>query len=355
MPSSNARRALAAAAVFSGATTAATPASAQEQAQGFAVERFYPSAPGGGWLVMDDLSMRGGLGGDVAVTSGYAKDPLRITDGVQHLAVVADQAFTDFGFAITYERFRLYLDLDIPVVVNGESGTVGRYSFLGPSVDVGSHPDTLSDSRLGFDARILGDPTSAFRLGAGAQVFVPNGNRSEYDSDGTPRAMIRALAAGDLGVFTYAAQLGIHIRPLDDSPTPGSPRGSELLFGAAAGARLPVGDRGSVVVVGPEIYGETALRSFASTDESGLEGLLGARWEGTADDGPQLRVKLGAGGGLNPHFGAPEWRVVFGVELFDHSGDGDKDGVTDSKDACPGTPGVKTNDPKTKGCPAAAN
>jgi len=70
-----------------------------------------------------------------------------------------------------------------------------------------------------------------------------------------------------------------------------------------------------------------------------------------ADDGAQLRVKLGAGAGLNPHFGAPEWRIVFGVELFDHSTDRDKDGVTDSKDACPDTPGVKTKDPKTNGCP----
>ncbi len=38
-------------------------ARAQLQAQGFAVERFYPSAPGGGWMVMDDLSMRGRFGG----------------------------------------------------------------------------------------------------------------------------------------------------------------------------------------------------------------------------------------------------------------------------------------------------
>ena len=31
--------------------------------------------------------------------------------------------------------------------------------------------------------------------------------------------------------------------------------------------------------------------------------------------------------------------------------DRDKDGVPDNVDACPDTPGVKTNEPKTNGCP----
>jgi hypothetical protein len=49
--------------------------------------------------------------------------------------------------------------------------------------------------------------------------------------------------------------------------------------------------------------------------------------------------------------GAPEWRVVFGIEVFDHDSDRDHDGVADSQDACPDTPGVRTGDPKTNGCP----
>jgi len=31
--------------------------------------------------------------------------------------------------------------------------------------------------------------------------------------------------------------------------------------------------------------------------------------------------------------------------------DRDKDGIVDAEDACPDTPGVKTDDPKTNGCP----
>jgi hypothetical protein len=164
--------------------------------------------------------------------------------------------------------------------------------------------------------------------------------------------MGRVLFAGDVGSFTYAGQLGVHIRPRDDAPAPG-PQGSELLFGVAAGARIAVpGLQNTSVIVGPEVYGASAFRSFLGTDGTALEALLSGRVEGTADDGRQYRLKLGVGAGLNPHFGEPEWRFVIGIELFDHSTDRDKDGVFDSKDACPDVPGVKTKDPSTNGCPA---
>jgi hypothetical protein len=329
MPNSRARG-LAFAVVLVGASAFATRAEAQQQAQGFAVDRLYPSAPGGGWFVMDDLDLHGGLGGAASVTSGYAMKPLRVTDGSQHLAVVSDRATTDFGFAVTYDRWRLYLDLDAPILSKGQRGTVGAYQFTAPSFDLGTRPDSFTDLRVGVDARLLGDPRSRFRLGAGAQLFVPNGSRGDYDAsgayfsdygtDGTLRAMLRVLAAGDLGLFTYAGHLGVHIRPLDDTPIPGSPQGSELLFGVAAGARLPVSrDGGTVVVVGPELYGETAFRSFFGTSATGVEGLLTGRLERAASKGTKWRVKLGSGGGLDPHFGAPEWRIVVGVEVFDHN------------------------------------
>ena len=57
------------------AVLCAASASAQ-QPTGFALERLYPSAPGGGWFVMDDLNIGGGLGGAVSLTSGYAHNPL---------------------------------------------------------------------------------------------------------------------------------------------------------------------------------------------------------------------------------------------------------------------------------------
>src|SRR5580698_4115745 len=125
-PSVGAGIAVAAAAILS-----AAPVRAQQQTTpGFALDRLYLSAPGGGWFVMDTLDMRGGLGGAMSLTMGYAHDPLRVrtTDGSQSLAVVADEALVDFGFAATYERFRLYLNFDMPLDVTGQSGVVGSYA-----------------------------------------------------------------------------------------------------------------------------------------------------------------------------------------------------------------------------------
>jgi hypothetical protein len=333
MPSSSQRRALRFAGILLTAMAAASSGGAQpQQAQGFAIERLYLSPPEGGWVVMDALDMHGRLGGAVSLTSGYALRPLRVADGNQH-DVVSNDAFTDFGFAITCDRFRLDLNLDMPLVISGQSGTQDGYQFTAPyhldpgsttsvPVNIAATPDRISDARIGFDARLLGDATSPFRLGASAQLFVSSGERSEYDTDGTYRAMFRALFAGDVGLFTYAGQVGVHVRPLDDAPIPGSPQGSELLFGAAAGARFAVDPgRSTVLVVGPEIYGETAFRSFLGSSATGLEGLLTGRIEGTREDGPQLRFKLGTGGGINRQFGAPEWRIVFGVEVSDRRRD----------------------------------
>ena len=304
---------------------------AQQKAQGFDLERLYTSAPGGGWFVMDALDMHGGLSGAVNMIASDAHDPLRVTDGHQHLAVVSEEAFLQVGFAGTYDRFRLYATVDTPFAVQGNSGTVAGYTFTAPSVDPASSPDAISHGRLGLDARLLGDATSAFRLGFGLQLWIPGGApgalRENYLSDGPPSgsfgayaAMARVLLAGDIGSFTYAGHAGFYLRTLDDSPTPGSPRGNEGLFGVAGGVKLALcADCNRVLVVGPEVFGATTLGSLFGTDTTALEGLLSGRIEGTADNRPQLRFKIGVGGGLNRRLGAPEERFVLGIELFEHS------------------------------------
>lgn len=306
----------AAAIALAGAALAgAAPARAQDRPQGFASERLYTSAPGGGWFVMDALDMRGGWGGAVSLTGGYAHDPVRVAsqDGTQRLDLVADQAFATLGAAATYDRFRLYFDLTKPMASLGDSGTVGGLALTGPSTDAGKTPDLFSDIRVGLDARVLGAPNGPFRAGAGLQLFVPSGGRDDFVTDGNYRAMARALFAGDVAWLTYAAHVGVHVRDLDDAPVPGSPRGSELVFGAAAGARLRAG--AAAFVLGPELFGASALRELFGKTTTALEGLFTARFEAPLEDRLALRVKLGPGAGLSPWFGAPEWRFAFALEL----------------------------------------
>lgn len=287
---------------------------AQTAAPGFALERFSPSAPGAGWFVMDALDMNGGLGGAMSLTASYARNPLRIGSGPGAFSVVSDEAVLTFGVGLTYENWRIYLDVDAPLLIQGQSGTADGYSFTAPAITLESNPDTLSDPRIGADVRLFGMPGESFRVGVSSQLFIPNGDTADYDSDGTLRAMLRVLVAGDLGAYSYAAQLGVHVRPRDDSPTPGGPHGSELLFGVAAGRTFDVAT-GWALVVGPEIYGQSALESLFGAHATGTEALLTGRMEGKGA-GARFRIKLGVGGGLDAQFGAPQFRVLAGIEYF---------------------------------------
>jgi hypothetical protein len=294
----------------------ASRASAQTQVQGFAVERLYLSAPGAGWFVMDDLDMHAGLGGAIALTGGYARMPVRVPvpGSASRLALVSDQSSVDIGVAASYERFRLSLDFGSPLVSRGESRVFGGQRFTAPPLNLGQDPDGLSDTRAGFEARIFGEQGSALRLGLGAQLMIPAGDRVDYVTDGGYRGMVRALVAGDVSGLAYAAQLGVHLRPLDDSASPSGPRGSELLVGVAAGRRWSFG-HDTAIIVGPELFGQSALRSLLGKYTTGFEALLGARFEGSADAATRLRIKLGLGAGIDPEFGTPQWRAVLGFEI----------------------------------------
>lgn len=301
--------------VLTGLSLYTVPLRAQQQANGFALERLYQSAPGGGWIVMDSLDMHGEFGGVVELTTGYSNNPLVVQAGAQSLAVVSSEAFLDFGLAGTYHRYRVYANFTAPIRLTGYSGTVGNYTYTAPDINLRQTPDNMADIRLGFDARLLGDADSRFRLGAGAQIFIPNDVRADYITDNRIRAMGRLLFAGDEGIFTYAGQAGVHIRPLNDYPIPGSPQGNEFLFGIAGGVKIPVGPA-KRLVVGPEIYGASAFRSFMQAAETDKEWLISTRLEGTGNSGREARVKLGVGGGINPQFGAPKWRIVLAVDFF---------------------------------------
>src|SRR3984957_7631639 len=291
------------------------PGNAQQQTQGFAVERFYPSAPGCGWFVMGDVNISGGLGGVLSFTSGYSRNPFEVTgpDGTGRLALITNQAFVDVAGAVTYDRYRFYFDLPVPLVVSGNSGTLGPYQLTAPSLNVGMNPDTISDPRIGFDMRLLGTPGGVFRLGAGAQLIIPSGDRADYVTDARYRGMFRLLPAGNIGRFSYAGQLGLHVRPVEGSLPPGGPTGNELLFGVSGGYKFSVGNAWSLIV-GPELFGETGLHSLFRGPQTGFEGLFTSRLERPGDK-PHLRLKLGIGHGIVENFGAPKWRALIGLEL----------------------------------------
>ncbi len=279
-------------------------------ADGFLVERLQLAPAGAGWLVNDALDMHGSFGGAASLSFGYSFDSFVVGP----LPVVVDQATAVVGLAATYDRYRLSLNIENPFVASGTNGDVSGLHFTAPAYGPSKIPDLVSDVRVGLDARIAGDSHGLFRFGASAQLFIPSGSRADYDSDETFRAMLRLLFAGDIERFTYAASIGVHIRPLDERKIPGGPRGSELIFSAAGGERFWL--HHVVIVFGPEIFGETAFEDFFGATHTGLEVLASGRIESEGDDRLNWRVKAGFGGGIVPSFGAPECRIVVSVELF---------------------------------------
>jgi hypothetical protein len=295
-------------------TLLAAPALAQVPAQGFALERLDAAPAGAGWLQNDELNLDGPLAGAASFTMGYAHLPLRVGG----LGVVTHQAFGTVAAAVQWTRFRLSVDLVAPVDVSGVSGEVAGVTYTAPAVNLEQNPDAISDVRLGLEARLFGAPGAAFRFGVGVQLYVPSGAREQYVSDETLRSVARALFAGDVRWFSWAAHLGVHARPLDDGTWPQSPRGPEALAGLALGARLTPGGPGLELLVGPELSAVTAFKAALQRDTTGLEALISARLEHHLTPAVSWRVRLAGGVGLHPSFGVPAWRVVLGVELLGH-------------------------------------
>jgi hypothetical protein len=265
-------------------------------------------------LVLDELKIGSEWGAGVALTTGYAKRPFVLRDeaGNHYLSVVSDQAFFDIGTAASYRSLRLYMNLASPVVVSGQSGEVNGTVFKAPEANLDERPDTIVDARFGVDWQFFGAVQGPVRMGASLQVFVPTGARADYLTDGTYRSMAKVLFAGDTRRFAYAAQCGVHIRPLTVTDSLGAPRGNEFLFAGAFGTKVVGKD--ATFVVGPEFFGATAFDALFRSNTTAIEALMSARIDGIREDGSRYRVKLGWGPGVVSHFGAPSWRAVLGFE-----------------------------------------
>lgn len=298
----------------------ASPAGAEPLEQGFAVERFAPAPTGSGWMVLDDINLAGRLGAGISLTTSYARRPfsIQLPESGQRLSVVSHQAFTNVNLSVSYERFRISISLPSPIYTAGMSGVVQGHQFTAPAVDLGKYPDKISDARISVEARVSGSAGAPLRLGISASLWVPSGDRSLFETDGTWRGLARGLMAGDLGAFSYAGYLGLHARPLNEGQIAGVPRGSELVFGLGAGSHFGI-DRASCLTgfVGPELFAATALRDLFEEDTTAAELLWTAQLRRTSSDGSRTVVKIGWGNGISSHFGAPDWRAIVAVEVSD--------------------------------------
>jgi outer membrane protein OmpA-like peptidoglycan-associated protein len=335
-------------------------ASAQTTATGFSLDRFNPSERGSEWFVEDSLDLRGDPAAAVGIVGELGIRPLVIynPDGSTQAIPVHQQLVLHPGASVTlFDRLRLGLDVPVAAYQGGTSGTVDGVSY--PAVTSGG----VGDLRIGADVRLFGVHGDPFTLAAGAQLFIPSGNSTEYLGDNSFHAVLpRVLVAGQIDWFSYAAHLGFHYRGLDTTVA-GASVGSEVLFGVSGGVRALDGK----LLVGPELYGATGVTgSVFAGPSTPVELLLGGHYL----IGSSVRVGLGIAPGLTRAYGEPSVRYLASVEwVSSHEApppppepvappappppppDRDGDGILDADDACPDVPGVKTEDPKTNGCP----
>lgn len=311
-----------------------------------AADRFEPSERGSEWNANESLDLRGHLRPSVGYVLTEARR-LVVVPGTPERVPVEDLALLHIGGSVVvFDRLRLSLNMPFQVYAGGTTGVRGGATLVAPPKESG-----LGDLRASVDVRLFGVHRSTITGALGVQAWAPTGERSQWTSDGVFRARPRAMLAGELGAFVWAAQLGVHARAR-----------SEASFAAAAGIRLA-----ETIVVGPELFASTALDGAFEKTTTPVEALLGGHWliDGTA------RLGGGVGAGLTGGDGAPSWRALLTLEWAPeipkpprrrrHDGtsgaaraggpDADHDGIPDALDACPSTVGVATSDPKTNGCP----
>lgn len=331
--------------------SSSSPAIAAEP--GFAVDRLEPSERGSNFFVLESLDLRGHARPAVGVVASYGYRPLvhRVGDEVR-AAMVNHQLTTHVGASLVlWNRLRVGLNAPIVLYTEGQEARLGGKVLAPPT-----SATTLGDIRLGVDARLAGEHGGIATVALGAQLWLPTGSPSAYTGDGSVRVGPRVLFAGEAGPIAYAAKLGVAVRSPEASTYANVPLGSELVY--AFGGGFQFAERKGIV--GPEFFGSTHLGKDAwKTRTSPLEVVLGARYEVVK----ALRAGLGIGTGLVGGLGAPEMRLLGGVEWMMDAPkaaaptpppqgelDTDGDGIPDKDDACYDMQGARTNDPKTNGC-----
>lgn len=358
-------------------TSIAFDAAAQRQ-EGFGLNRFEPAERGSQLFVVDTLDLRGHGRPAIGATFDYGYKPLvlyEIDGTTERAAIVRHQLFAHLGGSVVlWDRLRLGLNIPVALYQDGDPTQTFKPA----------DKPAFGDIRLAADVRVAGTKTDPITFAVGIRGWLPTGQRSQFTGDGGPRIGPHAMIAGDLGIVTYGAKLGAVVRTPEQTAFAGSNVGSELVMNGGVGLKTT----DNRFVIGPELYATSAFSgsSFFKTRGTPVEWILGAHYDAT----PGLRIGGGAGGGLTQGYGAPVVRVLFSLEWappFEEPKpppppppppepppppppvepppppppepppppppppDTDGDGILDTEDACPQSPGPRNPDPKKNGCP----
>ncbi len=315
-------------------------AAAQEQPS-LALDRFNPSFAGDRFFGISSPHAAGDPGLHLMLMADYAHEPLvlrRDADDEQLGAVVSDQLVLHLNGSYAI-RNRYVFNVDVPLALaqSGDAPSDGSQTFSSP--DGGD----FGDVRLGARVALVGSYYDAFQVAAGAYLWLPTGSGA-FVSDESVRGKPELIIGGRRERWLWSVTLGPEIR---ESNVYGSVQQGAMISGGAGAAYL-FGEKRNLQI-GPELLLATVAEDPESRNTN-AELLIGGKYRFL----PSWEAGLGVGPGLTSGIGTPTLRgvamVAYTAEPI-QDGDRDKDGILDSKDACPDTPGVANKDPKKHGCP----
>ncbi|MBL9009290.1 MAG: OmpA family protein [Myxococcales bacterium] len=330
--------------------------------QGFTLNRYEPTAAGEWSFWVDHpwySSTRYFAGG---ITLNYGHNPLQygpvIGDKVEpSQAVIAHQLLGHADLAFSFlDRVLITASLPITLLERGTE-TAG----VKPTSGV-----VVGDPRVGLMLRIAGQPyRSGASLSIGALGWIPlrqftSVGVSPTSSDSAFRIMPKLVLGGIASSIFWSLTGGFLYRSpaqLGDADPVGSTVGSEVQIGVALGY-ASVNKRFAIVpeaVLSTAVLGnDTVQVKPFSRDYTSLELLLGLHYNIAS----VFQIGLAGGLGTLRTPGTPDGRALLRLAYApirevkpEPPSDRDNDGIPDKGDACPDTPGIRTTDPATTGCP----
>ncbi len=312
-----------------------------------AISRFSPSPAGDRFFGVQSPFVAGDGVGHAMLLFDYAYRPLvlrRTSDGTDIGDVVSNQWTMHLNGTLAMWH-RLNINLDVPIVLaqNGDDPTVNGTTFVSPS------GAAFGDVRIGARLRIFGEYYDPFQLAVGGYLWTPTGPEKSYVSDNTVRGMPFVGIGGYHDWILWSLVAGADIRRPQDFADSG--QGTMIRWGAGLGFLV---DDKKHLQVGPELTVTMTPRDLQKRTVN-AEILAGGRYR-VIDD---LEVGLAVGPGLSYGTGTPVVRLVTSVAYTPKPepapADRDRDGIVDAQDACPDTPGVRSENKAKHGCPPSCD
>jgi len=282
---------------------ALSPRAHAQAISGFADDRFEPAGADSAWMNAESLKFDGHLRPVAAFVTEWGWRPLVVYNAQGHSVghLVSNQVFGHLDAAVmVWNRARVDLNLPVVLVNSGDATQIGTASYAAPD------GAAVGDVRLGVDGIVYQRPDGQFVGAVGMQLFIPTGRTQALTSDGGFRFWPRLSVAGDRGAFSWAARLGLQVRPSDGCACNLAP-GTEV-DGALAGGWRPRPQW----LIGPELIWSHSVASGAGALHGGtpLELMFGGHYTAT----PEWTFTLGLGHGLTNGAGTPAFRMLAGVQ-----------------------------------------